>query len=163
MPDFSSLFSLPGSLTGRALNNWLRTDGAGIFSAFENGAEALEFMRDLGANVATSTFYRIRSEVLNVVASSQPLLDYPSDQLIPLAWHVSDHGLDLSSDYQYRIHLYGSDSTTGLLKDQWMTVASDRQLTIDQVKDAARQYAGEGEVSGEIDDYVFGEIQSMLR
>lgn len=154
---------LAGQLRGDALRNWLRTDGAGIFTAFNTGSSALEFARSAGLQVRTQDFYAIRREVLAVVDSSQPLLNYPGNQLIPLNWHVSDHGLDLSSEFQYRIHMFGADQNTGILKDQWMTVASDRQLTSDQVREVARSYVGEGGVSGEIESYHFAEIEPLMR
>ena len=154
---------LPGLLRGEQLRNWLRTDGAGIFSAFESGAQALEFARELGLQIRTQDFYSIRNEVLSVIEISQPLFNYPDNQLIPLNWHVQSHGMELSTEFQYRIHLYGSDQNTGVLKSQWMTVASDRQLTMDEVKETARSYVGEGGVSGEIQDFHFAEIQPMMR
>lgn len=154
---------LPGLLRGDALRNWLRTDGAGIFQAFETGADALDFARNLGLQIRTQDFYSIRREVLNVVESSQPLLTYPENELIPLNWHVSDHGLELSSDFQYRVHMFGADSATGILKSQWMTIASDRQLTMNEVKEVARSYVGEGGVSGEIEDFHFAEIEPLRR
>jgi len=154
---------LPGLFRGDELRNWLRTDGAGIFTTFESGAKALEFVRGLGVAIRDSDFYSIRREVLNVAQSSQPLLDYPNNQLIPIAWHVQDHGLELSSEFQYRIHMYGADVNTGILKGQWMTVASNRQLTIDEVQEVARSYVGEGGVSGEIEDFHFAEIEPLRR
>jgi len=154
---------LPGLLQGDSLRNWLRTDGAGLFTAFDTGSEALGFARELGLQIRTQDFYAIRREVLNVAVSSQPLLEYPDNQLIPLNWHVSDHGLELSSEFQYRIHMYGADSGTGILKSQWMTVASDRILTMDEVKEVARSYVGEGGVSGEIEDFHFAEIEPLRR
>ena len=154
---------LPGFLSGQSFYNWLRTDGQGIFTAFETGIKALNFLRELGSGIRTQVFYEIRREVLAVAASSQPLLDYPDNQLVPLNWHVQDHGLELSSEFQYRIHMYGSDQETGVLKDQWMTIASDRQLTPDQIKEVARSYVGEGGTSGQIEDYHFAEIEPLRR
>jgi hypothetical protein len=154
---------LPGLLRGDALRNWLRTDGAGLFTSAESGAEALRFARGLGLEIRTQDFYAIRREVLNVVESSQPLLNYPGNQLVPLNWHVQDHGLNLSSEYQYRIHLIGADENTGILKDQWMTVASNRQLTPDEVREVSRGYVGEGGVSGEIQQFRFAEIEPLRR
>jgi len=154
---------LAGTLRGEALRKWLRTDGAGIFTAFESGAQALGFAREFGLEIRTQDFYSIRREVLSVVESSQPLLSHPDNELIPLNWHVQDHGLNLSSDYQYRIHLFGADAESGILKDQWMTVASNRQLTQDEVREVARGYVGEGGVSGEIEQFRFAEIEPLRR
>jgi hypothetical protein len=154
---------LPGLLRGDALRNWLRTDGAGLFSAFETGSEALNFARENGLAIRSQDFYSIRREVLNVIESAQPLLDYPDNQLIPLNWHVADHGLNLTTEFQYRTHMYGADPETGVLKDQWVTVASNRQLTIDEVKQQARSYIGEGGDSGDIEDVHFAEIEPMMR
>jgi len=163
MLTISDFETLPGALSGRALNNWLRTDGAGIFSVFDTGADTLRFMRAAGVDMPSSTFYSIRRQVLSVVNSSQPLLGYPDNQLIPLQWHVTDHGLALSSKYQYRIHLFGTDPESGTLNDKWMTVASNRQLTPNQVKDVARSWVGEGGDSGDIDSFLFAEIEPLRR
>jgi hypothetical protein len=157
-------FEVPGGLLrGDKLRNWLRTDGAGLFSAFPSGVEALNYARELGLAIRTQDFYTVRSEVLSVVETIQPLLNYPDNQLIPIKRHSTTHKLDLSTEFQYRIHLFGSDEDTGILKDQWMTVASARQLTKNEVREVARSYVGEGGASGEIRDYRFAEISAMRR
>lgn len=154
---------LVGLLRGEKLRNWLLTDGAAIFAAFETGKEALDFFREGGGAIRTADFYAIRKQVLNRTESGNPLTDYPSNQLIPINWHVIDHGLELSSDFLYNIKLIGYDQKSGILKEQWMGVASDRQLTQDQIKEVARSYVGEGGESGEIKDYIFGEIEPLAR
>jgi hypothetical protein len=50
---------------------------------------------------------------------------------------------------------------TGVLKDQWMTVASNRQLTKNEVREVAYTYSGERGPSGDINDFRFGEIEAM--
>jgi len=159
----SPLGSTPQVLSGQALRNWLRTDGQGIFTAFKTGAQALDFMREHFGAIRTQDFYNIRREVLSVVESSKPIFGYPTDQLIPRAWHITDHGLQLSSEFQYRIDIIGHDPLTGELKEQWMTVAADRQLTQNEVQEVARSYIGEGGESGEIVLASFGEIQPLMR
>lgn len=158
---------LVGLLEGRALNNWLRTGGSSLFRIFETGADALRYLQSQGLEVPSSTFYRIRQEVLDVSNSSTRLVNYDGDSLIPLNWHVKSHGLDLSTDYQYRIQLIGNDADTGLLKEEWMTVVSDRQLTKNEVQAMARAYLGEygetGNTDRQIDDYNFGFIQALRR
>lgn len=154
---------LPGLMRGEALRNWLRTDGAAIFRSFSTGVEALDYVRELGLAIRSQDFYAIRREVLEVTSSSIKLMNYPDNQLIPLNWHVKNHGLELSSDFQYRINMIGADQNTGILKNQWMTIASDRQLTPNEVREAARSYVGEGGASGEIQDVHFGEIEPLRR
>lgn len=154
----------PGEIfKGGGIRNWLRTAGKGIFTAFEKGIDALSFIRqNLGA-IRTQDFYQIRREVGEIATGVKELLSYPSDQLVPLAWHKQDHGLILSSEYQYRIEIIGSDPILGGLKTQYMTVASDRQLTTDEIQDVARSYVGEGGQSGEVVIGAFGEIVPMIR
>jgi hypothetical protein len=154
---------LANILSGNAIRNWLRTDGAGIFRAYETGVEALDFIRSHLGAIRTQDFYEIRRQVLSVQTASDVLSGYPTSQLIPLAWHNTDHGLNLSSEFQYRIELFGFDPNTGQIKNQFMTVAADRQLTSDQVQDVARSYVGEGGESGEIVLSSFGEITPMKR
>lgn len=150
-------------LKGSALRNWLRTDGAGIFRAFGSGVEALGYVREHLGAIRTQDFYQIRREVLAVQTAEVEPGTYPGDQLIPMRSHVQDHGLNLSSEYQYRVQLFGYDPNTGQLKDQWMTIASDHQLTPDQVQDTARAYLGEGGESGDIVLSAFGGITAMRR
>lgn len=154
---------LVGLLRGSSLRQWLLTDGAALFTAFDTGADALDFFRSGGGQIRTADFYDIRRQVLNRVESGEQLTGYPDNQLIPLNWHVTDHGLDLSSDFLYNIKLIGLDQNTGILKEQWMGVASDRQLTPDEVREVARSYVGEGGPSGEIVDFFFGEIEPLAR
>jgi len=160
---FGLFTELVGLLRGEALRSWLLTDGASIFSAFDSVGEALDFFREGGGAIRTQDFYKIAQQVFSRTESGAPLSDYPTNQLVPLNWHVSDHGLDLSSDFLYNIKLIGLDQNTGYLKEQWLGVASDRQLTPDEIKEVARSYVGEGGTSGEIVDYFFGEIEPLMR
>lgn len=154
---------LPGLLRGAELRNWLRTDGARIFTAFDTTSEALTYVREYGIKIRTQDFYDIARQVSSLWESSEKLEDYAGSQTIPLSWHDSEHGLDLSTKFQYRVQLIGADQNTGILKSQWMTVASETRLSQDQVKDVARSYVGEGGVSGEIEDYFIGTIQPLRR
>lgn len=154
---------LAGLLRGADLRDWLRTDGASLFTAFDSGIEALEFFREGGGKIRTQDFYQVRNEVLNRVDSGSFLEGYPGNQLVPLQWHVIEHGLDLSTEFLYNIKLIGYDTKTGILKEQWMGVPSDHQLTPDEIKDVAASYVGEGGDSGEIRDYFFAEIEPLMR
>jgi len=154
----------PGEVfKGLGLRNWLRTAGAGIFKAFTVGVDALKFIRENFGAIRTQDFYEIRREVGVISKEVQALIDYPGNQLIPLAWHKEDHGLILSSEYQYRIEIIGSDPFVGGLKTQFMTVASDRQLTTDEIQDVARSYVGEGGQSGEVVLGAFGAVTPFKR
>lgn len=155
--------TLAGALRGDALVNWLRTDGAALFELFPTRDEVGGYLRELGVQISNETLGTVRREVLNVLESSNNLIGYPDNQLVPLNWHVTDHGLNLTTDFQYRIHLFGADPDTGLLRDRWMTIASNIQLTTNEIKDVARSYIGEGAASGEISDAVFGEIEPLMR
>jgi len=150
-------------LSGQAIRNWLRTDGAGIFRAFESGNQALQYIRSHLGAIRTQDFYDIRRQVLSLQTAGDALRGYNTSQLIPRAWHSTDHGLNLSSQFLYRIELFGFDSNTGQIKNQTMSVATDRQLTIDQVQDVARSYIGEGGESGDIVLQNFGDVVAMER
>ena len=153
--------TLPGFLQGESLRNWLRTDGAGIFSAFSTGIDALEFARELGVSIRTSDFYQIRREVLAQIESAQPLFGYPDNQLIPYAWHETNHGMDFSTEFTYRVHEFGRDRNTGVLRDQWVSVASDRIMTRNEIIETARQYVGERGDSDRITDVHYAEIEPL--
>lgn len=155
--------ALPGTLRGTALRDWLRTDGAAIFRSFETTDEALTYVRDLGIQIRTQDFYAIARQVKSLWESGDKIADYAGNQLIPLAWHNNEHGQELSSAYQYRIQLFGADPDTGFLTQRWMTVASDRQLTKDQIKDVAREYNSEYATPGQIEGILFGDIQPLRR
>ena len=155
--------ALPGTLRGVELRNWLRTDGAGLFRLFDTTDAALTYARELGLQIRTQDFYAIANQVKSLWDAGDKISGYSSNQLIPLAWHDKEHGLELSSAYQYRIQLFGSDPETGYLTARWMTVASDRQLSKDMVKEVAMSYVGEGGQSGEVEDIKFGDIQPLRR
>ena len=130
LPD-TELFPLQGD----SLRNWLRTAGQMIFTEFDTGIEALDFLRLNGAAIRTSDFYDIRREVLATHTYTDMLLTYPDNQLIPAAWHVADHGLDLSTDYLYRFKVFGEDPGTGDEITSYFAISSDRQLSPGQAKD----------------------------
>lgn len=161
------LEQIAGTLRGSALRNWLRTDGAALIRSFETGVAALDYLRAGGVAIRTADFYAIRKEVNDVVNSAVRLENYAGDLLIPQKWHVSDHGLNLSTDYQYHVHLFGTDPETGLLKDRWMTVVSDRQLTKDDIFSMADAYLSEYEEVGDnakvMADVTFGEVEALRR
>jgi len=131
--------------------------------SFDTQAGALQYLRDGGVAIRTSDF----NEIYNQVAGRREAIDLisglPQNELIPLAYTDTQHGLDLQSKYLYNIKLYGYDENTGVVKSQWMGVASDRQLTPDQVREVARGYVGEGGVSGEITNFRYGEIEPLGR
>lgn len=154
----------PGEVfKGRGLRNWLRTAGKGVFDAFPKANDALNFIKANLGSIRRQTFLDIRREVLDIAKGPRELEVYPTDQLIPLDWHKNEHGLLLSSEYQYRIEIVGSDPFVGGLKNQFVTVASDRQLTPGEVQDVARSFIGEGGQSGEIVLAAFGDIIPMRR
>ena len=167
MPTVINLEPLAGELTGRAFGNWLRTSGASLFRLYETGAELYEYLQDSGVSFSRSAFYNIRREVLELTSSSNRLLAFDDDRLIPQNWHVKSHGLSLTTDYQYRVHLFGNDPETGILKDEWITVVSDRQLTKADVHAMASAYLGEYEEVGlssrQMDNVQFAEVQPMKR
>jgi hypothetical protein len=159
--------ALAGELSGRALNNWLRTSGAALIRSFETGADALRYLTENGVDIARSTFYDIRKQVLDLSSSSLRLANYETERLVPLNWHVKNHGLNLTTDFQYRLHMFGTDPETGLVKDQWVTIVSDRQLTVGEVQSAGLNWLVEydevNQGSKQIDDPIFGEIEPMRR
>lgn len=154
----------PGEIfKGAGLRNYLRTSGKGIFDAFPKANDALNFIKsNLGA-IRRQDFLTIRRQVLNIAKGPRQLDDYDKNALIPMKWHKQDHGLSLSSEYQYRIELVGTDPKTGSIKTQWMTVATDTQMNTSDVQDVARTYAGEGGDSAGIIIAAFGEIIPIRR
>jgi len=131
MSDFLDIFPLGGD----ELRNWLRTSGSGLFESFTSGADILEILRSEGAAIRTSDFYAIRRQVLERVQTDQRMLDYGGDQLIPAAWHMDDHGWNLSQDYLYIVKVRGEDPLTYDPVEKFMSVSSSRQMTTEEVFD----------------------------
>jgi hypothetical protein len=150
-------------MSGSAARNWLRSDGAGLFFAYPVGSDLLGYLRENGVIIPTSTFYDIRSQVLSANELQLQMSQLSPYDLIPMAYHNQDHGLTLSAEYEYRVHVYGLDPETGAIKSQWMTVASDRQLDKNTIQETARMFIGEGGESGNILLDNFGELEAMRR
>ena len=154
---------LPGLLRGDELRNWLKTDAQALLLSFDTQSSALDYLRSGGVAIRTADFNDIYKQVQSRRESIEQVSGLPSNENIPLAFTDGAHGLDLQSKFLYNIKLYGYDQNTGVVKSQWMGVASERQLTPDEVREVARSYVGEGGVSGEIYDFRFGEIEPLRR
>lgn len=150
-------------LRGNVADNWLRTAGKGLFYAFETGKAALDYFRSNMGQIRTSVFYEIRREVLSEQSFIGDIAKLGQYDLIPKAWHNAEHGLNLSAGYEYRVHAYGYDPSSGMMKDRWMTIASDRQLSKADVFSVATMYSQEGQYSDEIVIETFGEVEAMVR
>lgn len=122
-------------MSGDSLLNWLRTDGAGIFSFFETGEEGLEWFRAEGGHISTDSWYSVRRQVLSLELHSGQLSGLGDDDLIPLAWTQSGTGLRLGADFCYRFKVEGFDAYGNPLEDAWLSVDSANQLTVGQAKD----------------------------
>ena len=122
-------------IRGEEFRNWLRTAGQEIFSLYPTGAEALDWLRGEGAAIRDADFYQIRREVLGASRYQEQIETYAADQLIPAAWHVQDHGLELSNQFLYRIQVFGTDPATGEQITKYFAVSSGRQLTPNEAAD----------------------------
>lgn len=122
-------------LSGRALTNWLRTSGLGFFLLPGSGADVRRYMSSWGIDISSSTFYKIRNEILSRFEHTTDLRSYDPSSLIPAAWHSDTHGLDLGSKFLYRINVTGFDPITGGATSQWYAVASANQMTSNQASD----------------------------
>ena len=132
---------MPGGIfpiRGEELRNWLRTDFRGIFTSGLSGAESLRALRDFGVEIRTQDFYAIRREVIaqyeREQAFQEQIEDYESNALIPAAWHSTTHGLNLRTQFLYRVRVTGFDMLTGEPVERIFSVGSDDQLTVGQVK-----------------------------
>jgi len=130
--DFDNQFA---GMSGDSLLNWLRTDGAAIFSSFDTGEAALDWFREQGGHVSTSNWYMVRRQVLDLELYSERLSGLDDSDLIPLAWTQSGTGLRLGADFCYRFKVEGFDADGNSLEDAWLSVDSARQLTLGQAKD----------------------------
>jgi len=122
---------------GAELRNWLRTSFQGIFTSGLSGRDALAMFRDFGGQIRTSDFYSIRREVLEEYNRQQEytrqLAAYDPYALIPAGWHSTDHGLNLSTQFLYRVEVTGFDRETFEPVTRYLSVASDRQMTPSEV------------------------------
>ena len=117
------------------MRDWLRTAGQQIFTGFDTGAESLEYLRSIGGGIRTEDFYGIRREVLSLGKYTESLVSYTDNQLVPMAWHNSTHGLQLSSNFLYRMKVTGTDPNTGDAVEKFFAISSDSQLTPGEAKD----------------------------
>lgn len=124
-------------LRGKELRGWLTTSGSGLFTNVRTGYEALQMLRDMGAAIRTQDFYEIRRFVLARESFGQTISDIGYDQLIPMAFHQDDHGWDIQSNFLYTVKLTGIDPNTYHTTERYVSVASDNQLTQQQVIDSA--------------------------
>jgi len=122
-------------IKGDGLRNWLRTAGQSIYTAFDTGAESLEYLRSIGGAIRTQDFYDIRRQVLELGKYTENLTSYTDNQLTPMAWHNSTHGLELSSNFLYRLKVFGTDPNTGESVEKFFAISSDQQLTPGEAKD----------------------------
>ena len=119
----------PFPLIGEGLRNYLRTNGAGLFSQFPSGTLLLAELRSQGVKIATGTFFAIRREVLGLVKFQEQITGLDTDTLVPQSFMVSNHGLKLSGRFQYRFRISIEDPDTGDITDEWASIITDDQLT----------------------------------
>lgn len=149
--------------SGIALQNWLRTSGQNIFTEFETGAAGLEYLRSIGGSIRDSTFYEIRRQVLGLEKYQENLGNVDDNNLIPMAWTVSDHGLDLSQNFLYRVEVTGTDPTDGTPVTKYFAISSDKQLTPGQVTDALGAMIGGESVFYEIEAEDYTVTSALVR
>ncbi len=142
-------------IKGDALRDWLRTAGQSVFTAFESGTDALTWLRDQGASIRTADFYDIRRQVLEIGKYQEQVSRVLESNLIPAAWHITDHGLELSEQFLYRLKVNGTDPATGEEISKFFAIKSGRQLTPGEAMDQLGDM-----LAGEEETYEI-EVESM--
>lgn len=139
----------PLPLSGAPLRNWLSTNISPDMYASTSGAELLDFLRLNGVSIRTADFYDIRAGVLynagQVAGLRRDLSSLSAlqpDSLIPMGYTIFDHGYDLSDNFLYRVAMTGYDPDTGEQIRSFMSVASYRQLTFQEVSDLVGSLIG---------------------
>jgi hypothetical protein len=146
---FEDLFA---SMSGTELRNWLGTAGSSLLQSFDNATQAINVLRDSGMHIRTGDFYAIYNQVEARAAQAAEMqtADY-GDHLVPIAEHITTEW-DLSTNFLYKVRMYGIDPTTGLGISKWVSVGSDRQLTQNEVEDSAAGMVQGEEAAYEIED-----------
>jgi len=126
-------------ISGDPLRRWLRTDFAATLSSGKSGKAILEELRGQGVRIRTSEFYAIRRQVLAERNLEQifreHIREYDPNGLIPAAWHSTEHGLNLRSQYLYRVRVTGYDNVTNEWVERISSISSNEQMSVSQIKD----------------------------
>jgi len=126
-------------ISGEPLRRWLRTDFAATLSSGISGKKILEELRGQGVRIRTSDLYAIRRQVLEERNLEQifreHIEEYDPNGLIPAAWHSTEHGLNLRTEYLYRVRVTGYDMKTGAWVERISSLSSNEQLSVSQIKD----------------------------
>jgi hypothetical protein len=131
----AGLLDSGAGLSGQELYNWLRTAGQQVFTEFDTGAAGLDFLRSNDFQIRTQTFYDIRRQVLDINKYQEALVPYEGDNLIPVAWHDTSHGLGLTEKLLYRIEVTGVDPNTGEDITKTFAIGSNQRLSKNEVTD----------------------------
>jgi len=126
-------------ISGEPLRRWLRTDFAATLSSGISGKKILEELRGQGVRIRTSDLYAIRRQVLEERNLEQifreHIEEYDPNGLIPAKWHSTEHGLNLRTQYLYRVRVTGHYMTTGAWGERISSISSNEQLSVSQIKD----------------------------
>ena len=126
-------------ISGEPLRRWLRTDFAATLSSGISGKKILEELRGQGVRIRTSDLYAIRRQVLEERNLEQifreHIEEYDPNGLIPAAWHSTEHGLNLRTQYLYRVRVTGHRMTTGEWVERISSLSSNEQLSVSQIED----------------------------
>lgn len=120
---------------GEGLWNFLRTSGAALFGEYESGTQFLMDLRNNGYAIAESKFFELRREVLGLGHYTEALQKVGYDNLIPQAYTYDNSGLNLSTEYLYRVKATGTNPMTGEAVEHFFSVGSNQQLTPGQVQE----------------------------
>ncbi len=98
---------------GEKLQNWLRTSFLPATVKDASGRQLLTDLRDMGAKIRTQTFFDIRREVLGIEKHQEAVTKVSTNAMVPEAFMITDHGLALSKNIQYRFEVTGISPLTG--------------------------------------------------
>jgi hypothetical protein len=113
----------------------------------ETGADILDTLRSMGIAIRTQTFYEIRREVLDLPGRVDALGKVELGERAPRALY-QDTPWELSTNFLYRVKVYGTDLVTGATVERWVSIASDTELERGTVESLAASYTQGGDPSG---------------
>lgn len=113
----------------------------------ETGADILQTIRDMGMHIRTQDFYAIRRFVLDMPDRMDKWAKILLEERAPVNYYEETQW-NISTNFLYRVKVYGQDIVTGETVERWVSIASDTQLERGAVEALAASYTQGDDPSG---------------
>jgi len=96
--------------------------------------EILRQLKPFGLGIRRQDFLKIRREVLGLEKHEEAIARIIPERRIPKSLYVDDHGWELNSDFLYRFRVEGINPITGEASDVFLSLGSNKELSIEQAE-----------------------------